>query len=271
MNARRWKTTVAAGVAMAVVSIGVAAAATDPDPAEKFTGCLGTTGTRAGKLAAVAEGSNPQRACTVDEKVVHLGSGDITSIRAKSGGGIELNGDGLTGGFLDTGGQVQLGLGSTYRLPQACEPGQVPQRDGEVWSCATLPPAPKEKRALLGQHGDSARVPNNYAYIGGLLRVPAGTWALTAKVNLHVHNTGEGEIQGECHLDATDGHWLDYGSGWDDDGIIARDEIFLQSVVTRASEFNVGVACQDSDISDTDWYGLKIMAVEADSAQVVNL
>jgi hypothetical protein len=43
-------------------------------------------------------------------------------------------GTGLTGG--GTGGNLTLGLGATYQLPQACGGGQLAQWTGSVWTCA---------------------------------------------------------------------------------------------------------------------------------------
>src|SRR5262249_26144956 len=153
-------------------------AATDPDPGTVYTGCLGTSGSASGKLAALAPGTHAQRACTDSEQQVSLGNGDITSVRTTTDSGIVLNGTGLLGSILDSSGQVEVSLNKNYRLPQNCTAEQLVKRTANGWTCVN---PPKVKHAYAGQNRSSGKVGNDWAVIGGPLTVPPGAWTITAK------------------------------------------------------------------------------------------
>lgn len=120
---RRWL--MAATLTAALAAVGVAYAAYPDTNVETYTGCLNTGGV-AGQLGKVAVGMTPLKACASNERVVHLGGGDITKVTA---------GAGLSGGGDN--GAVTLGLDAGHSLPQSCASGQVAKSDGSnTWTCA---------------------------------------------------------------------------------------------------------------------------------------
>jgi hypothetical protein len=79
-----------------------------------YTGCLTDTG----QIVSVAVGDAPKVACDRTQTPLHVSGGDITAVSTPSGSG-------LFGGTEN--GAASLSLGTTYKLPQGCSPGQVPK------------------------------------------------------------------------------------------------------------------------------------------------
>lgn len=89
-----------------------------------LTGCLNP----GGQLKNLAVGDAPAGGkCGRNETMVHLGSGDITSVRTGDSSGLQ--------GGVESG-DADLGLQPSYRLPQNCSLDQVPKAVTNVWRCA---------------------------------------------------------------------------------------------------------------------------------------
>jgi hypothetical protein len=74
----------------------------------------------------VAPGDAPAHPpCLRPASVIHLSSGDLTSLAA---------GTGLTGGGDN--GDVSMSIAPSYRLPQSCSTGQAASWNGTAWACA---------------------------------------------------------------------------------------------------------------------------------------
>jgi hypothetical protein len=119
---RRWLALAIIVAVVAGVGVGGALAAFPDSDVETYTGCLNN----GGQVGKVAVGLSPKQACSSQEKLVHLGGGDITKVTA---------GTGLTGGGDN--GAVTLSLNAGHSLPQDCTNGQVAKSNGSnVWNCA---------------------------------------------------------------------------------------------------------------------------------------
>ena len=123
---RRRLALVAAGLVVAGGSAGGAVAAFPDTNVESYAGCLNVSGNSGGQIGQVAAGDTPLKACSSNQKLIHLSGGDITNVIA---------GAGLSGGGDN--GAVTLSLDSGHSLPQNCSNGQVAKSNGSnAWSCA---------------------------------------------------------------------------------------------------------------------------------------
>lgn len=88
-----------------------------------LTGCLNP----GGQLKNLAIGDAPSGGgCGRNETLVHLGNGDITSVRTDAAGGLQ-------GGTES--GEADLSLQPSFRLPQDCSDDQVPKDASSAWRC----------------------------------------------------------------------------------------------------------------------------------------
>jgi hypothetical protein len=85
------------------------------------TGCLAN---KDSVLIKVKIGDLPATPCSTGQTLVHLSGGDITSITV---------GAGLTGG--GTGGDITIGLDTSFTLPQGCVAGDVVEKTASGWTC----------------------------------------------------------------------------------------------------------------------------------------
>jgi hypothetical protein len=112
-------------VALAAASVGTATAAFPDSDVDTYTGCLNAGGSSGGTLNQLDVGLSPLKPCGANQKLVHLGGGDITEVKP---------GAGLTGGGAN--GSVTLGLDAGHSLPQSCDPGASPKADSTSgWVC----------------------------------------------------------------------------------------------------------------------------------------
>ena len=90
-----------------------------------YTGCLSPI---LNVVYDVAPGDLPAHPpCLRPANMIHLSSGDLTSLTA---------GTGLTGGGDN--GDLSLGIAPSYRLPQGCSSGQTAGWNGTAWACAAF-------------------------------------------------------------------------------------------------------------------------------------
>lgn len=147
---RAVRKTTAALVAALVCGAVAAPSFAGHDEGRSYTGCL-DVGTNKGNLYRVAEGDSPTEPCKDGDPMVHLASGDITSVIA---------GAGLEGG-ADSG-PATLSLGAAYLLPQLCANGQVPKWAGSQWICANDNDTTYSAGAGLERSGTTFRVRPSY-------------------------------------------------------------------------------------------------------------
>jgi hypothetical protein len=239
---------------MAWAALGVAQ---DPSVAE-YTGCLRTRGNANGTIYALTTGSVPMVPCMSSEIQIHLSGGDITSVIA---------GDGLVGGSSN--GAATLSLQSSYQLPQTCAAGQITTWNGAGWVCGS--DQTSAGFAVSAQvnptFGDRQDVPNSFDTIGHI-DLPAGSYAISAKVNL-ISSTGDTFSSVECRLIAEDD--VDEGNLGDTDGDNLRGEITLQLAHEFSSPGAASVVCTDNESSEDPtyngaaWNNLRITAIRLGS------
>jgi hypothetical protein len=260
-----------AGVTACVVFVVTGAhlvKAAVPDSEPTYTGCLAVSGSKAGTVAAVKEGSSPFRPCSSSEKQVALSGGDITAIVAGTGLRVTSGSSFLS----DTQGDVSLDLGPSFRLPQGCANGQVPTLQGAVWACATPappPPAPLPAVRIGRAHGPDI-IGDTDSVVASPLSLPAGAWAIVAKVNVALADgNDEGALFAQCRLDVTGRESLDSTSIWVDAAADAdvgesaswgSGELMLETAVVMNEPFNTAVVCHDAG-GDMEWQELQIMAM----------
>jgi hypothetical protein len=122
---RLWLALVAFAVAAAFA--GGAIAAFPDTNVETYTGCLNVGGTSGGTVNQVALGLSPLKACGSNQRVVHLGGGDITKVAA---------GSGLTASpTAGDNGAVTLSLDTAHSLPQNCDTFAFPMKGASDWVC----------------------------------------------------------------------------------------------------------------------------------------
>ena len=267
---RNWLIAAAIVGAAALAVPGIASAGwTDAPPT--YTGCLNGNG----KFERLQQGSTPKQPCEDNQQVVHLSGGDLTGVVAGAGVKQMANygGDVLTD--VDGTGMVGLELEQSYRLPQNCSAQQLPQWSNGSWTCTNKPaPAPTgpQGKTFVGIKGGPGVVGNSWSTVGSLT-VPAGSYEINAKVNIADAPVEEDVVQGHCRLDATGSQWLDaaWVSATDDDGFVEATQIALMSAITKAESFNIAVLCQDSDLTDTRWDTLRIVATQVGQTEHVNL
>jgi hypothetical protein len=253
----------------AVLSVGIASAApSDTEPT--YTGCVRNTGSAAGQLFAVRSGSTPLRDCRADESQVRLSGGDITSITAGTGLST-VGGDAL--GISDSQGDATLALKPAFRLPQGCTTAQLPARTSTGWKCSAPPPA---QHTIVGYAAGPDQIGNDWSTLGSALELPAGSWAIVAKVQVgkifSSNNAGTDAMYVECRLDATDSQYMDVSTTWleEFDDNLGETGIVLTGAVTKAAPFHVTVNCWD-DGEYMRWKHLRITAISTGDVDVQNL
>jgi hypothetical protein len=237
------------------------------EPAASYTGCLNVNG---GTIVSVAPGDTPLSPCGPNQIQLHLGGGDITSITA---------GTGLQGGT--TNGAATLSVQPSYRLPQGCSSGAVPKWTGSAWECGT--DADTDTSAIGGfsvVFPASDGIPDgNQPATVGKLRLPAGKYAIFAKIQIH---GGADEISADtefavCRLiaesDVDEGIVSVFDGAYGVDGVISL--ILLHEF---SGEGFAEVACTDlgsapppSDYADSRWSDLRITAIKLGSFENVPL
>ena len=114
---------------------------------------------------------------------------------------------------------------------------------------------------------DHQEVPNSFDTIGHI-DLPAGSYAISAKVNL-ISSTGDTYSSVECRLIAEDD--VDEGNLGDTDGDNLRGEITLQLAHEFGSPGAASVACTDNESSEDPtyngaaWNNLRITAIRLGS------
>lgn len=257
MSTTRRFIAVIAVISVAIVASTQLAASEAADREPSYTGCLRTAGPNAGTLVATKAGPDPIRPCNANETEVRLSGGDITSVAA--GTGLRVTSDLVT----DSQGNVSLDLAPGYRLPQGCATGQVVQRTATGWACTT-PPAPKHivYGASSGSGGGHI-IGDDWSVLGKALQVPAGSYAIVAKVMLGADKILTGETIAECRLDVTSHQYRDWVGVYNDD---IHAPVSLETAWTSDKPFRVAVVCEDSGFGAA-WSNLKILAIPADSSE----
>jgi opacity protein-like surface antigen len=94
----------------------------------------------------------------------------------------------------------------------------------------------------------------------GALTVPAGTYAVTAKIV--VRQTIDGDsLEGECRLDIPGQTYVDWTHVWQNEYEFMGIGLGLQGLVTLGAEGSIHVACRDYDIGDSYGGWLRIQAI----------
>jgi hypothetical protein len=246
-----------------VVPAGVAVAHHEDNPAA-YTGCLNDNG----RFVALKTGSSPRRPCTAEEERIHLSSGDITSIQA--GTGLRVPSDPSGFALTDGSGSARLDLAPRYRLPQSCTANQLPAWTGSSWTCAA--PAPVTK-TYVGTADGPDILGNDWSTVGGMLTLPAGKYSLTAKVTAQQWEAEANVVVASCRLDVTGHAGIDYATVYIGEGhdYAPTGVLTMMSAINRGQEFNVAVACRDSDVGNSRWYNLRIVATSVDEVTHVTL
>ena len=128
IGGRKWLALGGLLVIAVVAAASVAFADYPQNSVAVYTGCLTTGGTASGQLSSLAaSATTPLKACSSNQRLVHLSGGTITNVIA---------GSGLTGGGSN--GYVTLGLSGGYALPQSCANGQIAtwNTTTSAWQCA---------------------------------------------------------------------------------------------------------------------------------------
>jgi hypothetical protein len=155
------KTLSLAVVASIVLLAGFVRAPAASAAVPSYTGCLSPI---LNTIYDVAPGDQPAHGCVRPAAVIHLSSGDVTSLVA---------GTGLVGGGDN--GDLSLSLAPSYRLPQSCASGQMPAWNGSAWGCASGASQADFNAfvALLGSAG-TINADSNPVHWTRLKGVPAG-------------------------------------------------------------------------------------------------
>lgn len=204
---------VATVVATSMAALAGVAYAVFPDSdVENYTGCLNAGGSSVGTIVNVAVGDAPSRPCGHNQKVIHLGGGDITATRTASGSGLKggtengaaslaLDDTGCgTGGVLkwngtgwqcgtdsDTTYSAGTGLdltGSTFsvkssfQLPQSCSSGQLTRWSGidQKWVCSEE----KSQRPFFAHVASDGALENSFG-VASASRIAVGTYRVEFK------------------------------------------------------------------------------------------
>jgi hypothetical protein len=241
---------------IAITTFATFGAGGSADVAE-YTGCLRTVGSSNGTVYALAPGTTPLVPCKASEIEIHISGGDITDVVA---------GIGLEGGTSN--GTATLSLQSSYRLPQACSAGAVAKWTGTTWTCST--DNDSEPRAYGGYsavyaNGAGIDLPDDQASLGKL-PLPAGSYAIFAKLDIKVENPTADVLLVQCHLNAESD--VDTGivssieADDQDNGVIS-----LNALHEFASDGFAEVTCDDAQAFDPDlftnakWSNLRITAI----------
>jgi hypothetical protein len=222
--------------------------------AASYTGCLNAN---SGTLVALAQGDAPLMPCGNNQIQVRLGSGDITTVSA---------GTGLQGGSMN--GAAVLSIEPSYRLPQACENGNLAMWTGTAWSCGTdadTDPVAFGGFDIAGEGG----IPNTLATIRKLL-LPAGKYAVFAKISIAFDEADADFAFVSCRLIAESE--VDEGTLFRVDHDANHGGVLSLTLLHQfAGEGFAEIACEDmggeDDFSDAHWSNLRITAIRLGSFQ----
>jgi opacity protein-like surface antigen len=141
------------------------------------------------------------------------------------------------------------------RVSGTCTAGQTIQSIAADGTVACAGPS-----ALSAADNSTGIICNDWCYEGSL-SLPAGTFAVTAKVQVRQTNDTEYDrLRVDCRLDAS-GSTVDRSETFIRAFDIPKTVLPLQSVVTLTSPGNVAVACKDGGVGDAKGEYLRIMAV----------
>jgi hypothetical protein len=265
---RTHRTLAVAGLVAALVAAPSLAGATltDTDPAW-HTGCLRASGV----IVKVAPGNTPRQPCTDTETRIDLNNGDLTHL--SSGPGIQLR----KGATIRSGsdrGATGIELNPAYQLPQGCAPGTPAVRatTGTTWTCGR----DDVGRAILAHAkapGGRKAISNSWGSLTRPMRLPAGTWAVTARIGFNEEVTSPDDFHLTCRLvtegSVTDAQTIHFT---EPSGVLAwYGQMVLVGVVSRPTPMDLHVQCNDDLTEGAAWNSLRITATEASGIEVQDL
>jgi hypothetical protein len=254
------KSTLVVGFGASVTLAGALVFAGHETTVESYTGCLSLAG---GTFVSVAPGNAPRSPCGPGQIQVHLSGGDITSVVA---------GAGLQGG--STNGVATLSVGSSYGLPQTCSIGSVAKWNGSAWVCATdadTDPTAYGGFSAVFPNGAGFGLPDSETSIGRLF-LPAGKYAIFAKVNVFIELSSERTFSVHCHLNAESDVDTAQIHSFESDDYPAH-VISLNLLHEFVTDSFTEVACDDGqgdnpdDNSEAKWGNLRITAIRLGAFQ----
>lgn len=252
-------------VALAAGPSLAGATITNADPVW-HTGCLRPSG----NIVNVAPGNTPRQPCATGETRVDINNGDLTNLTA--GPGIQLRKGSTVRSNVDRG-AAQVELSPSYQLPQGCTPGAVPKRGTTgAYQCA----GDDLGRTILGRAGTSNQhkpITNGWGSITKPLRLPAGTWAVSARIGAVTAVGSPDDFHLSCRL-LTDGSVTDFQTIRYNDrsGVLAwYEEIVLVGVVSRPTPMEMHIQCKDDKTEGAAWETVRVTATEQSSVEVQEL